>query len=145
MSDSGPAAIPRRIFVYLRALVRFAAFIVLGPLVGWLVVVIGLMLRGVPDDALHALPLSLAYGYAIGAIPAAVAGFVVAVRDVLSRPVTPIFALALGAAVGAIWGVYLASTGAGYVYLGTLAFVGAIVATLACWWVTRGLRREAMR
>jgi hypothetical protein len=144
VKDSGPTAIPRRLFVYLRALARFAVFMILAPLIGWIVVMAGSLVRGWPEHFLRDLPLSLAYGYAIGAIPAAVAGFVFAVRDVLSRPVTLVLAAGLGAVVGAIWGVYVANEGYGY-FLGTLVFIGATVAGIVCWWVTRGLGREAMR
>ena len=100
-----------------------------------------LAVRGSPDHVLRDLPLAVATGYGIGAIPAAVVGFIVATRDILSRPVNLALAALLGAVVGAIWAVYLVNEGEDYV-LAVLVFVGSVVATAICWWVTRQLERN---
>jgi len=101
------------------------------------IAVAGLAARGTPVAPSGQLPLSLAYGYVIGVVPAASAGFIVAVRDILERPVNSSLAVAIGGAIGAVWGFYVGSESNDLVFLGALILIGSIVATTACWWLTR--------
>jgi hypothetical protein len=141
VNEPAPPAYSRRVIIYLRALLRFAVFVLAGPPIAAIVVIAGFAVRSSPEHLLRDLPLALATGYGIGAIPAAVIGFIVAVRDILSRPVNLALAALLGAVVGAIWAVYLVNEGQDYV-LAVLVFVGSVVATAVCWWATRRLERS---
>lgn len=121
----------------LRGLATLVVFFVVGPLIGWVIALAGLAARGTPATPPGQLPLSLAYGYVIGIVPAAAAGFIVAVRDILERPVNSSLAAAIGGAIGAVWGFYVGSEGKDLVFLGALVLIGSIVATMVCWWLTR--------
>jgi hypothetical protein len=140
VSDTGTAP-PHRFVIYMRALARFAVFLAFGPLLGAIIAILADALSGGAAGLLHGLPATIAYSYAFGAVPAAVIGFIVAGRDILSRPADLMLAIGLGGVVGAIWGVYVANEGYGY-SLGFIVFIAAVVATLVCWRLTLRLARR---
>ena len=120
-----------------RAVATFAVFLVVGPLVGGGTIFLALLaLKAVPPDFAHDPGAALFYSCLTLLLPVVVVGALIAFRQAMALPVAATLAAALGAVAGVIWGLFLASEGA-TAALSTLTFVGATVATLACWWLTR--------
>ncbi len=113
-------------------------FVIVGPLAGGGTIFVALLaLDAVPPDFAHDLGGAFFYSCLTVFVPMAVVGGVIAARQAMARPVAATPAAGLGAIVGVIWGLFLASEGTTGT-LSTLAFVGATAATLVCWWLTRG-------
>ncbi len=114
-------------------------FVVVGALIGGGTIFLALIaLHAVPPDFAHDPGGAFFYSCLTVALPVVVVGAVIAARQVMARPVAATLAVGLGASLGVIWGLFLASEGATGA-LSVLTFVGATVATLVCWWLTRAL------
>ncbi len=119
------------------AIATFLAFLVVGPFVGGGTIFVALFaLDAVPPDFAHDLGGAFFFSCLTVALPIAVVGALIAARRAMARPVAATLAAGLGAMVGVVWGLFLASEGT-TATLSMLAFVGATVATLVCWWLTR--------
>ena len=121
------------------AAATFLAFLLIGPLVGGATIfLVVFVLDAIPPDFSHDLNGAFFYSCLTVVVPVAVVGALIAVRQVMARPVAATLAASLGASAGVIWGLFLASEGT-TATLSVLSFVGATVATLVCWWMTRFL------
>ena len=119
------------------ALATLLAFLVVGPLAGGGTIFLAVLaLNAIPPDFSHDLRDVFFFCCLMVAVPVAVVGALIAARQVMARPVAASLAGALGASVGVVWSLFLASEGTTGT-LSVLAFVGATAATLICWWLTR--------
>lgn len=149
MSQSGPAAsladgtpAPRS-----RAALRFAGtvavFALIGPIVGGLVVMIGVTVFGLkiwnPEDAVWVLLAMIVYGlwaaYPFGIVPSLAVGALVAWKDIYGGTSLALAAL-VGAVAGAIWGQFAEASGTANFLFPTLVAAG-LIGTLVCWRLTR--------
>ena len=103
-----------------------------------------LVIEAIPPDFAHDLGGAFFYSCLTVALPVMVVGALIAARQAMARPVAATLAVGLGAIVGVIWGLFLASEGTTGT-LSMLAFVGATVATPVCWWLTRMLAGREMQ
>lgn len=119
------------------ALATFLVFAIAGPLIGGGLLLAALIgLDSVPPGFVG---YSLnAYVFATGTVllPIVVSGLLVALLDGKGTPAGATLASSIGATVAAAWGLFLAAIGAAAT-LAMLAFVGTVVAALACWRLTR--------
>ena len=112
-------------------------FLVVGPLAGGGTIFLALFtLDAVPPDFAHDLAGAFFYSCLTVLVPMVVVGGLIAARQAMARPVAATLAAGLGAVAGVVWGLFLASEGTTGT-LSILAFLGATVSTLVCWWLTR--------
>ncbi len=115
----------------------FLTFLVIGPPAGGATIFsVVLALNAIPPDFSHDLRDVFFFSCLMVALPVVVVGALVAARQAMARPIPATLAAGLGAIAGVVWGLFLASEGT-TATLSVLAFVGATVATLICWWLTR--------
>ncbi len=121
------------------AAATFVTFLLVGPLVGGGAIFLALIgLNAVPPDFAHDLGGAFFYSCLTVALPVVIVGALITVRQAMARPVAATLAIGLGAIVGVVWGLFLASEGATGT-LSTLAFIGTMLATPVCWWLTHML------
>jgi hypothetical protein len=121
----------------LGAAAMFVTFVVVGPPVGGAVMFLALLgLDAVPPDFASDPGGAYFFSSLTVALPVVVTGGLIAARHAMGRPMVTTLAAGLGAMIGVVWSLLLASEGA-VGTLSTLAFVGSTVATLACLWLTR--------
>ncbi len=123
------------------AAATFLIFLLAGPLIGGATMVLGLVgLDAVPPDFAHDLGSTFFFSCLTVALPVVFVGALVAVGQARTRPLAATPAVGLGATVGVVWGLFLASEGT-TATLSVLAFLGATVATPVCWWLARLIAR----
>ncbi len=133
----GSARIPGKARRLPGAAATFLVFLVVGPLIGGgTAFLIVLALNAVPPDFAHDLKVDFFFSCLMVFLPIAAVGALIATRQAMARPVAAMQATGLGASAGVVWALFLASEGT-TATLSVLAFVGATIATLACWWLTR--------
>ena len=131
----------------LMAIGKVLVFVLLGPLLGGIVTIVGLVAFGMdlakPGDAGMVIAAMMLYGlwmaYPIGALPAAIVGAVIGFADVFWRETTFSFAVLLGLATGVGWALLFGE--AEQELLRILVLVSCLVATVLCWKATRWGRR----
>jgi hypothetical protein len=129
------------------AIGKVLVFVLLGPLVGGIVTIVGLVAFGMdlakPGDAGMVIAAMMLYGlwmaYPIGALPAAIVGAVIGFADVFWRETTFSFAVLLGLATGVGWALLFGE--AEQELLRILVLASCLVATVLCWKATRWGRR----
>jgi hypothetical protein len=129
------------------AIGKVLVFVLLGPLIGGIVTIVGLVAFGMdlakPGDAGMVIAAMMLYGlwmaYPIGALPAAIVGAVIGLADVFWRETTFSFAVLLGLATGVGWALLFGE--AEQELLRILVLVSCLVATVLCWKATRWGRR----
>jgi len=131
----------------LTAIGKVLVFVLLGPLIGGIVTIVGLVAFGMdlakPGDAGMVIAAMMLYGlwmaYPIGALPAVIVGAVIAFSDAFWRETTFSFAVMLGLAAGVGWALMFGK--AEQELLRILVLVSCLVATVLCWKATRWGRR----
>ncbi len=131
----------------LTAIGKVLVFVVLGPLIGGIVTIVGLVAFGMdlakPGDAGMVIAAMMLYGlwmaYPIGALPAVIVGAIIAFSDAFWRETTFSFAVMLGLATGVGWALVFGE--AEQELLRILVLVSCLVATVLCWKATRWGRR----
>lgn len=131
----------------LTAIGKVLVFVLLGPLIGGIVTIVGLVAFGMdigtPGDAGMVIAAMMLYGlwmaYPIGALPAVIVGAVIAFSDAFWRETTLSFAAMLGLAAGVGWALLFGE--AEQELLRILVLVSCLVATVLCWKATRWGRR----
>jgi hypothetical protein len=131
----------------LMAIGKTIVFVLLGPLIGGIITIVGLVVFGMevdkPGDAGMVIAAMMLYGlwmaYPIGALPAATVGAVIGFSDAFWRETTFLSAAVLGLASGVAWS--LTFSDAENELLRILVVVSSLVATLLCWQATRWGRR----
>ena len=137
ISVAGGARISGKVRRLPGASATFLVFLVVGPLIGGATIfLVVLALNAVPPDFAQDLRDAFFFSCLMVVAPIAVVGALVAARQVMARPVAATLAAGLGASAGVVWALFLASEGT-TATLSVLAFVGATVAALICWWLTR--------
>jgi hypothetical protein len=131
----------------LTAIGKVLVFVLLGPLIGGIVTIVGLVAFGMdldkPGDAGMVIAAMMLYGlwmaYPIGALPAVIVGAVIAFSDAFWRETTFSFAVMLGLAAGVGWALMFGE--AEQEVLRILVLVSCLIATVLCWKATRWGRR----
>jgi hypothetical protein len=131
----------------LTAIGKVIVFVLLGPLIGGIITIIGLVAFGMdtgkPGDAGMVIAAMMLYGlwmaYPIGALPAAIVGAAIAFSDAFWRETTLTFAVLFGLASGVGWSLMFNE--AENELLRILVVVSCLVATVLCWKATRWGRR----
>jgi hypothetical protein len=133
----------------LRFLVTVVIFTIVAPVLAAALTVIGFILFGFPykggSNGAYAAMGLLAYGlwkaHPLGFAVAAGIGGIVAVRDLFGGA-RFLESLAIGGAIGVLW-AWLLATGKMHDLFTQLVVASFVIATVACWALTRWTRRWA--
>ena len=133
--------------VALRVLITAGLFGLLAPVIGALITIAGYLIFGfhvsLPGQAGWALLAGIGYGiwleYPVGILPSAAVGVLVGLRDTVGPGTDIAFATIVGAAAGILWGLLPPDSPGGF--FSYLVVASSIIATLACWKLTRWVRR----
>ncbi|MCB1489218.1 MAG: hypothetical protein KDJ88_17400 [Bauldia sp.] len=127
-----------------RAILTVVVFACLGPLIGGLIAIVGVVIFGFEMTDPHMITATagpmILYGlwlaYPTGLVPAIVAGAIVAAVDYSKPRVNALMAAAIGLAIGIVW-LGLGGHRPEGDLAGNLIMIGCVVATVCCWWLRR--------